>query len=148
MRQKLRVILVQIITYKQKHLQVDFFFSDLDSETIPLFLGATAGMRILEEYNATIANILFENVQLEIESFELWKITSDGIRTITGNEGKNCSFRDANSTLQKIRMRYQIDSLEKQHFQICHILCIYKNPKLLFPFFASQTRAFIREKIK
>ena len=70
-----------------------FFFSDLDSGT-PLFLGATAGMRILEEYNATIANILFENIQLEIESFELWKITSDGIRTITENEGNNCIFRD------------------------------------------------------
>ena len=51
-------------------------------------------MRILEEYNATIANILFENVQLEIESFELWKITSEGIRTLTENEGNNCIIRE------------------------------------------------------
>ena len=67
----------------------------MDTERVPLFLGATSGMRILEEYNATIANILFENVQLEIESFELWKITSEGIRTITENEGNtNCIFRE------------------------------------------------------
>ena len=67
-----------------------FKISDLDTEIVPIFLGATSGMRILEENNATIANILFENVQLEIESFELWKITSEGIRTITKNEGNNC----------------------------------------------------------
>ena len=69
-------------------------FLDLDTERVPLFLGATSGMRILEEYNATIAKILFENVQLEIESFELWKITSEGIRSITENEGNNCIFRE------------------------------------------------------
>ena len=66
----------------------------MDTERVPLFLGATAGMRILEEYNATIANILFESVQQEIESFELWKITSEGIRTITENEGNNCIIRE------------------------------------------------------
>ena len=70
----------------------------MDSET-PLFLGATSGMRILEEYNATITNILFENIQLEIESFELWKITSEGIRTITENEGIIVFFGNTYSSL-------------------------------------------------
>ena len=74
-------------------------FLDLDTERVPLFLGATSGMRILEEYNATIAKILFENVQLEIESFDLWKITSEGIRTITENEGIIVFFGNTYSSL-------------------------------------------------
>ena len=39
-------------------------------------------------------------------------------------------------TLQKFGMWDQINCLEKC-FKMCHIFTIYKNPKLLFPFFIS-----------
>ena len=61
-----------------------------------LFLGATAGMRLLMETNPDKAELLFQIAREEILKFNLWKITENGVRTLTETEEAVFSWISAN----------------------------------------------------
>ena len=60
-------------------------FGQDDSEVV-LFLGATAGMRLLMQNDPDVGQLLFNLATEEIEKFDVWTIVDNGVRTITEEE--------------------------------------------------------------
>ena len=57
-----------------------------DNSEVVLFLGATAGMRLLMQNDPDVGQLLFNLATEEIETFDVWTIVDNGVRTITEEE--------------------------------------------------------------
>ena len=91
---------MKIYNYSGNPRKFSFFFFNylffVDSAEVTLFLGATAGMRLLMETNPDKAELLFQIAREEILKFNLWKITENGVRTLTETEEAVFSWISAN----------------------------------------------------
>ncbi|CAF1598217.1 unnamed protein product [Rotaria sp. Silwood1] len=106
------------------HLLYDYFAPCLNEAVIkipsnrhkfsPIFLGATAGMRLASLRNATRANQIFETIREIFLNYPFQFVTARQIRTLTGMEEAIDSWITTNLLLEKFKHRHEKKKRMKQ----------------------------------